>query len=43
LDAKLDLVRRHNVGAVNMWVNGREDPGLWERIASFRSTQLTTR
>lgn len=36
LDAKLDLVRRYNLRAINMWVNGREDPGLWGRVESFR-------
>jgi spore germination protein YaaH len=36
LDAKLDLVRRHNLRAINMWVNGREDPALWQRVRDFR-------
>jgi spore germination protein len=36
LDAKLDLVRRHDLRAINMWVSGREDPGLWDRVRDFR-------
>lgn len=36
LDAKLDLVRRHDLRAINMWVNGREDPALWDRVRDFR-------
>ena len=36
LDAKLDLARKYKLRAVNMWVNGREDPGLWQRIRDFR-------
>jgi spore germination protein len=41
LDAKLDLVRRYNIPAINMWVDGREDPGLWERVANFTMTSST--
>jgi spore germination protein YaaH len=36
LDPKLDLVRKYNLRAINMWVNGREDPGLWQRDRDFR-------
>jgi spore germination protein YaaH len=36
LDAKLDLVRKYRLRAINMWVNGREDPGLWQRVRDFR-------
>jgi spore germination protein len=36
LDAKLDLVRRHGLRAINMWVSGREDPALWQRVRDFR-------
>jgi spore germination protein YaaH len=36
LDAKLDLLKKYKVRAVNMWVSGGEDQGLWERIQSFR-------
>jgi spore germination protein YaaH len=36
LDAKLDLVRKYKLRAINMWVNGREDPVLWERLGAFR-------
>lgn len=36
LDAKLDLVRRYDLRAINMWVNGREDPALWDRVRDFR-------
>jgi spore germination protein len=36
LDAKLDLVRRHGLRAINMWVNGREDRALWQRVRDFR-------
>jgi spore germination protein len=36
LDAKLDLVHRHNLRAINMWVSGREDPALWQRVRDFR-------
>ncbi len=36
LDAKLDLVRKYKLRAINMWVNGQEDPGLWQRVKDFR-------
>lgn len=36
LDAKLDLVRRYRLRAINMWVNGREVPELWQRVRDFR-------
>lgn len=36
LDAKLNLVRKYELRAINMWVNGREDPGLWPRVRDFR-------
>jgi spore germination protein YaaH len=36
LDAKLDLVRKYRLRAINMWVNGREDAALWERVRGFR-------
>ncbi len=35
-DAKLELVAKHNVGAINMWVFGHEDKKMWERIKEFR-------
>ena len=36
LDAKLDLVRKYRLRAINMWVNGREVPALWQRVGDFR-------
>ncbi len=35
LDAKLDLVKRYRLRGINMWVSGREDPRMWERIRAF--------
>ncbi len=35
LNAKLDLVREYEFGAVNMWIFGDEDPELWNRIQDF--------
>jgi spore germination protein YaaH len=35
LDAKLDLVKKYRIPAINMWVSGREDPGLWDRVRTF--------
>ena len=36
LDAKLDLARRYKLRAINMWVSGSENPGLWDRIRDFK-------
>jgi spore germination protein YaaH len=36
LDAKLELVRKYKLRAINMWVSGSENPGMWERIREFR-------
>ena len=36
LDAKLDLVRKYKLRAINMWVSGQEDPGVWQRVSAFR-------
>ena len=36
LDAKLALVRKYRLRAINMWVNGREDAALWQRVRDFR-------
>ena len=35
LDAKLDLVKKYGVRAINMWVSGGENPGLWDRVKTF--------
>lgn len=35
LDAKLELVRKYKVRAINMWVSGGENPGLWDRVKEF--------
>ncbi|MDP2886782.1 MAG: glycosyl hydrolase family 18 protein [Ignavibacteria bacterium] len=36
LDAKLDLVKKYEIRAINMWVSGRENPGLWDRVRDFK-------
>ncbi len=36
LDAKLALAKKYRIRAVNMWISGNENPGLWERIRDFR-------
>jgi spore germination protein YaaH len=35
LDAKLDLVKKYRIRAINMWVSGGENPGLWDRVKNF--------
>ncbi len=36
LDAKLDLVKKYKVKAINMWISGNENPGLWDRVRDFK-------
>jgi spore germination protein YaaH len=36
LDAKLDLVKKYKLRAINMWVSGGETPGLWDRVRDFK-------
>jgi len=36
LDAKLELVRKYKLRAINMWVSGAENPGLWDRVRDFK-------
>ncbi len=35
LDAKLALAKKYRIRAINMWISGGEDPGLWERVRDF--------
>lgn len=35
LEAKLSLVRKYKVRAINMWVSGGENPVLWDRVKEF--------
>lgn len=35
LDAKLNLIQKYKIRAMNMWVSGGENPGLWERLDAF--------
>lgn len=35
LDAKLALTKKYKIRAVNIWISGNENPGLWERIRDF--------
>jgi len=35
LDAKLALARKYRIRAINMWISGNENPGLWERVRDF--------
>ncbi|MBI4429975.1 MAG: hypothetical protein HY562_12755 [Ignavibacteriales bacterium] len=35
LDAKLELVKKYKVRAINMWVSGNENPELWDRVKAF--------
>ena len=35
LDAKLDLVKKYKIRAINLWVSGGENPGLWDRVKNF--------
>lgn len=36
LDAKLALARKYRIRAINMWISGGEDPGLWARVRDFK-------
>jgi spore germination protein YaaH len=36
LDAKLALVRKYRLRAINMWVSGSENPALWDRVRDFK-------
>jgi len=35
LDAKLALAKKYRIPAINMWISGNENPGLWERVRDF--------
>lgn len=36
LDAKLELVKKYKIKAINMWVSGSEQPALWDRVQTFK-------